>query len=398
MPSPADVRKEIPFLARYAYWDPAAVGPTLGPVVSAMQRYYEEHPLNYGIGESTPALATRLGVDDAVRAVASLVNAVPAEVTLVPKNTTEALAMVIQGLAWEPGDEVIASNLDHVATYIPLLRLAQQRGAVFRIMKADDRGLLDLAEVERLLGPRTRLLSICHVSNIYGTIQPVEAMCALARSRGVMTLVDAAQSAGRVAVDVRALGCDFLALCGRKHLCGPQGTAALYVRAGMEERLEPPFLDGGSCDLLGERGYRLRPGMRRFQAGIMNAAGAIGLGTAAECWGRVGIENVRRQVARLTPLVIEGLRKLDCEVWSPEDEAIQAGIICFRPRWTSPEALTTELERRHRILIRAGHPSTPVLRDMGVSTLNRLSPHYYDEESSVQSLLAAIAAVQRKAF
>lgn len=397
MKSPYEVKKDIPFLSQYSYWESTAVGPTLKPVIDSMVEYCYKRPFNFLVGDCKPALEANSQVQKACKSIAKLINAQPEEITVYPKNTTESIAMVIEGLPLKRGDEIIGSNVDHMSTYLPILRLMKQKGIKFKMIKADPYGCVDIKEYKKRLTKKTKLISICHASNIYGAILDARAICALARENGVLTMLDAAQTVGRMPVDVKEIGCDFLNICGRKHLCGPQGTAALYVRKELIETLEPVIIGGGSAKLVSDFEYELFPGMLRHNAGILNTSGVAGLGVAIDYWQKIGMKAVRRHNLELQEYLFDGIEELGSVIYSPRKKDIQIGIISFRINGVDPDFLIKELEEKYKIIIRAGSPGSPVFKELGVNKINRLAPHYYSTKEDVNELLRAMKKIRDRA-
>jgi cysteine desulfurase / selenocysteine lyase len=397
MKSPEEVKKDIPFLNQYSFWESTAVGPTLKPAIEAMVDYYYHRPFNFLVGDCQPALQANAQVRKATESIAKLVHADPEEISLYPKNATEAIAMVIQGLSLKKGDEIIGSNVDHSAAYIPILRLMHQKGIKFQMIKADPQGGVDLQEYKKRLTKKTKFISICHASNIYGTILDAKAICALARENGVLTMLDAAQTVGRMPVNVKEIGCDFLTICGRKHLCGPQGTAALYVRKELIDKLEPIITGGGAAKLMGDFEYQLLPGMMRHNAGILNTSGVIGLGVAVDYWQDIGMETIRRHCVEMQERIFQGIEELGSIIYSPREKERQTGIISFLINGVDPDFLIRELEEKYRIIIRSGSPGSPVFKELGVNKINRVAPHYYSTKGDVAQLLRAMKEVRDKA-
>ncbi len=394
MKSPLQVKQDIPFLRKYSFWESTAVGPTLKPAIDAIVEYCENHPFNFLVGDCQPALEANVQVNKACESIARLINALPEEVTAYPKNTTESIAMVLQGLPWKEGDEVIGANVDHTATYIPLLRLMKQKGIKFQMIKADPHGWVDLKEYKKRINKKTKLITVCHASNIYGTILQAQAICDLARENGLLSMLDCAQTVGRMPVDVKKIGCDFLNICGRKHLCGPQGTAALYVKKDKIEMLEPVLTGGGAAVLVSDYEYKYLPGMLRHNAGILNTSGVIGLGVAVDYWQEIGMETIRRHNLELQETLFDGIEALGSTIFSPRKKEIQIGVISFLIKGVDPDFLIQELESKYKIIIRAGAPGSPVFRELGVNKVNRLASHYFTTREDVDQLLEAMREIR----
>ena len=228
MLSVEQVRKDIPLLDQIVYLESASVSPPPRPVIDAMTEYYTNSPFNYGVGVFQPSIQVVQKVDSARKKIATFLHAEPDEIVFT-KNTTEAINLLASGLDWKKDDEVIITSVEHQSNYIPWLRLGQEYGVKVRVVKTDSAGILDVAAVEENFTDKTRLVSVTHVSNVFGTIQRVSEVCKLAREHNALSLVDAAQSVGRLKFDVKEIGCDFTSVCGRKSLGGPQGTGALWT-------------------------------------------------------------------------------------------------------------------------------------------------------------------------
>lgn len=398
MKSPQDVKQDIPFLRDYSYWESTAVGPTLKPVIDSMVQYYERRPFNFEGGACKPALETITQVQKAQKSVAKFINADPAEISLYAKNTTEAINMVIQGLQLKKGDEVIGSNIDHMSAYMPVLRLMKEKGVKFQLIKADPQGWVAVNEYKKRLTKKTKLIILCHAGNIYGTILDAKAICSLARENGVFSMLDTAQTVGRMPIDVKEIGCDFLNTCARKHLCGPQGTAILYIRKELIGTLEPIIIGGQHhAEIVGDYGYRYFPGINRYNAGILNTSGVIGLGAAVDYWQEVGMEAVRRHCAEMQEYIFQALEDIGSVIYSPKKTEIQIGIISFRLNKVHPDLLVKELEEKYRIIIRSGAPGSPVFKELGVDKINRLAAHYYTTKEDVDRLIRGMKEIRDKA-
>jgi len=398
MKSPQDVKQDIPFLRDYSYWESTAVGPTLKPVIDSMVQYYERRPFNFEGGACKPALETIAQVQKAQKSVAKFINADPAEISLYPKNTTEAINMVIQGLQLKKGDEVIGSNIDHMSAYMPVLRLMKEKDVKFQLIKADPQGWVDVKEYKKRLTKKTKLIILCHAGNIYGTLLDAKAICSLARENGVFSMLDTAQTVGRMPIDVKEIGCDFMNTCARKHLCGPQGTAILYIRKDLLETLEPIIIGGQHhAEIVGDYGYRYFPGIKRYNAGILNTSGVIGLGAAVDYWQEVGMDAVRRHGVEMQECIFQALEDLGSVIYSPKKTGIQIGIISFRLNKVHPDLLIKELEEKYRIIIRSGAPGSPVFKELGVDKINRLAAHYYTTKEDVDRLLRGMKEIRDKA-
>ncbi len=229
-----EVRAEIPFLnTGIIYLDNAATTPTPKPVLDAMIEYFCEYSANVGRGLYRAAKRTTVEFERTREKIARVINAKPEEIAYT-KNTTEAINIVAQGLKLRKGDKVVTTVLEHHSNLLPWQRLERQ-GVELELVPVSRECLIDPAAIEAAIDDKTRIVTTHHVSNVVGSIQPVEEICKLAQERDVLSLVDAAQSVGHMPLDVRKLGCDFLVAPGHKGLLGPQGTGFLYAREDLLE-------------------------------------------------------------------------------------------------------------------------------------------------------------------
>lgn len=312
------VRRDFPALHQQvnghplAFLDNGATTQKPQAVIDGTTRFYAHE--NSNIQRAAHTLARRAtDLYDAARAKVQrfLGAADPNEVVFV-RGATEAINFVAE--AWlrprlGPGDEVVVSELEHHSNFLPWQRLCRQVGAELVIAPCDDRGDLDLGELGRRLGPRTRLVAVTHVSNVLGTVVPAAEVCAIAHARGVPVLLDGAQGAPHVPVNVQQLGCDFYAVSGHK-MYGPTGIGVLYARQEHLEGLEPYQVGGGMVQSVGvgeEPLYAPQP--HRFEAGTPNLAGAIGLGAAIDYLERIGFQQALDHEARVVEHFLGLLRR-----------------------------------------------------------------------------------------
>lgn len=250
--TPAELREQIPFLANVAYLDSASVVPAPKCVLDAMSRYAAECPLNYGVGEFPAARRAAALVDEARAKMASFINAEVPEEIIFTKNTTEAINTVASSGLWREGDEIIITSLEHQSNMMPWIRLADENGVKLSVAQAEPDGTVKPESVKALVTPRTRLINVTYVSNIYGTITPVDEIGEIAREAGALYMIDAAQAGGRLVMDVRKSGCDFMSICGRKSMMGPQGTGALYAKKELLDQMRPLTIGSRAGHVLDE--------------------------------------------------------------------------------------------------------------------------------------------------
>jgi cysteine desulfurase/selenocysteine lyase len=323
------------------------------------------------------------------------INAAAAEEIVFVRGATEAINLVAQSFARPrlgAGDEIIVSAMEHHSNIVPWQLVCGQTGAVLKVAPINDAGELELDAFRRLLGPRTRLVAITHLSNALGSIVPIESVIALARDQGVPVLVDGAQAISHLPVDVRALGCDFYALSGHK-IFGPTGIGVLYGRAELLDAM-PPFQGGGdmiSSVTFDRTEYNDLP--YKFEAGTPNIAGAIGLGAALDYVSAIGVHAIaaheRDLLAYATQAVsgIPGLRIIGTT-------RRKASILSFTLDGIHPHDIGTILDHQG-VAIRAGHHcAMPVMQRYGISGTARASFALYNTREEVDALVAGIREAQ----
>jgi cysteine desulfurase/selenocysteine lyase len=391
------VRRDFPILSelvngRPLIWmDNAATTQKPQAVIDRLVEFYSRE--NSNIHRAAHELAARAtdAYEGARNTVARFIGAGSAEEIVFVRGTTEAINLVAK--AWGPrhigaGDEIVLSHLEHHANIVPWQMLAEQTGAVIKVIPVDDDGQLLLDEYQKLLSDRTKLVAVTQVSNALGTIVPVEQVIEIAHRAGVRVLVDAAQSVPHLPIDVTALDADFLVFSGHK-IFGPTGIGVLY---GKREVLEdmPPWQGGGNMikEVTMERSsYQASPG--RFEAGTGNIADAVGLGAALDYVERIGLPNIEAYEHTLVEYATEGLREV------PGLRRIgtarqKASVVSFVLEGYEPSEVGTALNEEG-IAVRAGHHcAQPILRRFGVQATVRPSLAFYNTHEEVDTLVAAV--------
>jgi cysteine desulfurase/selenocysteine lyase len=335
--------------------------------------------------------------EEARERVARYLGAPSAETIVFTRGTTEGINLVAHSWGTRnlgPGDVILLTEAEHHSNIVPWQLLAERSGA--RIEWAPvlgDEGLLDLDAVRAALARRPKIFSFVHISNSLGTINPAAELCAVAREHGVTTMVDAAQSAGHLPLDVLEMGCDFLAFSGHK-LCGPTGIGVLYGRAGLLDAM-PPWQGGGEMIArvsYGKTTFKAAP--HRFEAGTPDIAGAIGLGVALEYLDELGRERIfhhdaelaREAYARLAS--IPGMRLL-----GPRGE--RAGLVSFALEGAHAHDVVT-LANDEGVALRGGHHCTqPLMRKLGLPSSARASFYFYNTHEEVDRLVETVAGIER---
>jgi cysteine desulfurase/selenocysteine lyase len=346
-----------------AYLDSVASSLTPIPVVDAMSEYYLKYRANIHRGTYDLSMRASEHYDAAVRATAAFIGADPREIAFT-QNTTHAINLVALTLDFQPGDEVVLTSLEHTSNMAPWAMLAQKRGVGLRWYNAGRGGHVDADELIKLIGPRTKLVTCTAVSNVLGTVPPINAIGKACRERGVLFLVDAAQAAPHLPLDVNAINCDFLAFSGHKML-GPTGIGVLYIRLNLAIDLAPGMIGGGTLDTaqcncpsleecsLDYCSYSELPD--KWQAGTPPIAEAFGLHRAITYLNDVGLERINAHDRILMDQLLTGLRSVKgVDVYGPEDPAERLAIVSFNIGDLHPDEVGRILNERYRIAVRTG--------------------------------------------
>ena len=383
---------------RLAFLEAAASSPKPRAVIDALADTYAHHFANVhrGIYELSEDATNRF--EGARRKVAAFVNAPSEREIVFVRNATEAINLV--AYSWgranlRPGDRVVTTQLEHHANIVPWQQLTREAGATLDYVAITDDGRLDLDDLRAKLADKPRLLAVAHVSNALGTINPVAEITAMAHQAGALVLVDAAQSAPHMPVDVQAIGCDFLALSGHKML-GPSGIGALWGRRELLDAM-PPFMTGGSMIIrVTLDGAEWNEVPAKFEAGTPAIAEAVGLGAAIDYLTGLGMHNVREHERYLFEHAwaalgeIPGVRRL-----GPDDPDTHGGVISFVLDGIHPHDVATIFDHEG-VAVRAGHHcAQPVMQRYDVPATTRASFYVYNDLDDVEALAGAIRATQQ---
>jgi cysteine desulfurase/selenocysteine lyase len=391
------IRRQFPVLAQsvhgkpLCYLDNAASSQRPQCVIDAISRYYETTHANVHRGvHALSQQATDL-FEGAREKLRRFVNARSTREVIFVRGTTEAINLVAQSYArprFQPGDEILISWLEHHANIVPWQMVCEQTGARLRVIPMTRSGELDFEAFRALLSDRTRLLALTHVSNALGTIVPVRRFIAEAKQRGIPVLLDGAQAAPHLRVDVQSLDCDFYCFSGHK-MCGPTGIGVLYGRESLLQAM-PPWQGGGDMILAVsfERTiYNELP--YKFEAGTPHIAGAIGLGAAVDYLEEVGLDRIADAEHELLEYATARLRAIPgLEIIGTAGE--KAAVVSFTLQGIHPHDLGTILDSEG-VAIRTGHHcAMPVMEFFGVPATARASFAFYNTRGEADRLVAAL--------
>ena len=397
----ARVRADFPLLRRQSrgrplvYLDNAATTQKPQIVIDAITRYYTEINANVHRGVHELSEAATEAYEGARGKVRTFLNARESREIVFTRNATESINLVAHAFGRRhvhEGDEVVISAMEHHSNIVPWQLLCEEKGARLRVAPIDDRGELMLEAFERLLGPRTKLVAITHMSNALGTITPAAEIVRMAHAHGVPVLLDGSQAAYHLPVDVQALDCDFYAVTGHK-LYGPTGIGVLYGKASVLSDL-PPFLGGGDmiASVTFEKStWNVLP--YKFEAGTPDIAGAIGLGAALDYITSVGLENAARHEQELLAYGTKALTSMP-GIRMIGTAAHKASILSFVMDGVHPHDVGTIVDREG-VAIRTGHHcAQPVMERFGVPATARASLAMYNTNEDVDALVRALGRVR----
>jgi len=320
---------------------------------------------------------------------AALLNCQPKEVAFI-ENATRAWDMAFYSLRFAAGDRILTSVSEYVSNFIAFLQIANKTGVKVEVVPDDSYGQMDVAALARMVDQRTKLIAVTHVPTQGGLVQPAAAIGKVARQAGVPFLLDACQAAGQIPLDVEAIGCDMLSGTGRKYLRGPRGTGFLYVRAGLLEQLEPPFLDLHAADWLTPTSFKMRDDARRFENWECYYAGKLGLAVAIEQYLALDPQALQARIYALADSLRERLSAIKGVVVR-DLGAERCGIVTFTKAGITPLAMRDALRAQAINTSVSGIGSARL--DFGerkIDSVLRSSVHYYNTENEIERFCAAV--------
>jgi cysteine desulfurase/selenocysteine lyase len=400
------VRKDFPILSRIlpngrplVYLDSSNTSQKPQQVIDAEREFYEQHNANVARAIHTLGAEATEAYENARAIVGRFLGTTDEREIVFAKNSTEAINLVARVLGDSgrvgPGDEVLITEMEHHSNIVPWQLLCERTGATLRWIGLTDDGRLALDDLDALLNERTKIVSFVHMSNILGTINPVDVIVRRAKAVGALVMLDASQSVPHLGVDVHALGVDLLACTGHKML-GPTGIGVLWGRHDLLESL-PPFLGGGEMieevTLAGST-YALPPA--RFEAGTPPIAQAVALGAAVDYLTDLGMDAVAEHEHRLTAYLLDGLGTVEgLTIIGPATSVDRGGIVSFSLGRLHPHDVGQVLDEQG-IAVRVGHHcARPVCLRYGVPATTRASLHLYSTTAEIDALVAGLEHVKR---
>jgi len=375
------------------YLDSAATSQKPIQVIETLESYYKEYNSNVHRGVHTLGTKATDAYEGAREKVRKFISANSIEEIVFTRGTTTALNTVAQSYAMEQvkeGDEIVISPMEHHSNIIPWQQVAKKTGATLKYLPLQEDGTISLADVEKTVTSQTKLVAVTYVSNVLGVINPIKEIAAIAHKNAAVMVVDAAQGAPHIKIDVQDLDCDFLAFSGHK-MCGPTGIGVLYGKKHLLENMEPIEFGGEMIDFVGlyESTWKELPW--KFEAGTPIIAGAIGLGAAIDFLEEIGLDNITEHEHKLAAYAMEKMSTVKgLSIYGPKDAKNRAGVITFNIEDVHPHDVATVLDAEG-IAVRAGHHcAQPLMKWLNVSATARASFYLYNSEEDIDKLVSGI--------
>jgi cysteine desulfurase/selenocysteine lyase len=401
---PVSIKKDFPIFSRtindkrLIYLDNAATTQKPQSVIAAISDYYSNHNANVHRGLHTLAEEATAAYEETRDKTARFIGGVKREEIIFTRNATEAINIVAQSWGEKnigKGDRIVITQMEHHANLIPWIMLSKKTGAELAYIQIDKNGYLDLTDIDELIAKNTRLVAVTHMSNVLGTINPVEEIIELAHRHGAVVLIDGAQSVPHLPVNIKDMQADFLVFSAHKML-GPTGLGVLYGKEELLNAMEPMTFGG---EMISEVtydtvGWNTLPW--KFEAGTPHIAGAAGFSAALDYLNQLGMQNIRNHELELTAYALTKLRELDyIKIFGPLDAINRGGAISFIDKNIHPHDLATFLDT-HGIAVRAGHHcAQPLTRLLGVNATTRASFYIYNTKDDIDELISALLAARR---
>ncbi len=396
------IRKDFPILRRkvngkpLVYLDNAATSQKPRQVIDSLKDYYENYNSNIHRGIHQLSEEATEGYEKAHEKASQFISVKPEEI-IFTKNTTESINLLAYsiGMNLKKGDEILLSEMEHHSNLVPWQQIAKIRSLKLRFVEVDKSGVLDMESFSSLLSRKTKLVSITHVSNVLGTINPVREMAKEAHDFGALFVVDAAQSVPHMPVDAGSIGCDFLAFSSHKML-GPTGIGVLYGKRELLEKMQP-FMYGG--DMIREVSFKdskFNDLPWKFEAGTPDIAGGIAFGVAVDYLNRVGMDSVFGHEQSLTHYALKRLlSEPDIEIYGPTVR--RAGVVSFNLGSIHAHDVAAILDQQG-IAVRGGHHcAMPLMGKLGIAGCARASFYLYSTKQEIDALISSLGKV-RKVF
>ncbi|MBO0453071.1 cysteine desulfurase [Candidatus Enterococcus murrayae] len=397
------IRKDFPILFQevndepLVYLDNAATTQKPTQVLDVLRHYYENDNANVHRGVHTLAERATEDYENSREKVRAFIHAKETAEVLFTRGTTTGLNWLARsyGDAFiKEGDEIVISYMEHHSNIIPWQQLVERKGAKLRYLPLTDEGFIDMAAAKEIINEKTAIVSLAYVSNVLGVINPIKELAEMAHANDAVMIVDGAQAAPHMTVDVQELDADFFAFSGHK-MCGPTGIGVLYGKRQWLEQMEPVEFGGEMIDFVNLYDSTWKELPWKFEAGTPNIAGAIALGAAIDYLNEIGMENIHHYEQELVAYVLPKLREIGgVTIYGPQDPEQHTGVIAFNLENIHPHDVATALDMEG-VAVRAGHHcAQPLMNYLNLPATARASFYFYNTKEDADRLIEAIQATK----
>ncbi|WP_019243817.1 MULTISPECIES: cysteine desulfurase [Bacillus] len=391
-----EIRKLFPILHQevnghpLVYLDSAATSQKPQVVIDTITKYYNEDNSNVHRGVHTLGTRATDSYEGAREKVRKFINASSTEEVIFTRGTTTSLNTIAASYGRAnvtSGDEIVITYMEHHSNIIPWQQLAKQTGATLKYIPLQPNGTISLEDAKNTITPKTKIVSVAHVSNVLGVINPIKELAKIAHENRAVMVVDGAQGAPHIKLDVQDLDCDFYALSGHK-MCGPTGIGVLYGKKQLLEEMEPVEFGGEMIDFVGLQESTWKELPWKFEGGTPIIAGAIGLGAAIDFLEEIGLEAIEAHEHKLAAYALKRMSEIEgLTIYGPEDSSMRAGVVTFNLEDVHPHDVATVLDAEG-IAVRAGHHcAQPLMKWLNVSATARASFYLYNTEEDIDRLV-----------
>lgn len=379
------------------YLDSAATSQKPVQVIEALENYYKFDNSNVHRGVHTLGNRATEKYEGAREKVQKFINASSTEEVIFLRGTTTAINLVAQSYGRAnvgEGDEIVITYMEHHSNIIPWQQLAKERGAILKYIELEEDGTISLEQVEAAITERTKIVSMVYVSNVLGTMNPVKEVARIAHEHGAVMVVDGAQAAPHLKIDVQQLDCDFFAFSGHK-MVGPTGIGVLYGKKVLLNDMEPVEFGGEMIDFVGLYDSTWKELPWKFEGGTPIIAGAVGLGAAIDFLSEIGLDEIEKHEHEMAAIAMEKMNGIDgLQIYGPKDPSKRAGIVTFNLNDVHPHDVATVLDMSG-IAVRAGHHcAQPLMKWLEVSATARASFYLYNGESDIDRLVEGLRSAK----
>lgn len=379
------------------YLDSAATSQKPVQVIEALKNYYELDNSNVHRGVHTLGNRATEKYEGAREKVQKFINAGSTEEVIFLRGTTTAINLVAQSYGRanvSEGDEIVITYMEHHSNIIPWQQLAKERGAILKYIELEEDGTISLEQVRAAVTERTKIVSMVYVSNVLGTMNPVKEVAEIAHQNGAVMVVDGAQAAPHLKIDVQQLDCDFFAFSGHK-MVGPTGIGVLYGKKDLLNRMEPVEFGGEMIDFVGLYDSTWKELPWKFEGGTPIIAGAVGLGAAIDFLSEIGLSEIEKHEHEMAAYAMNVMSEIDgLSIYGPSDPGERAGIVTFNINDVHPHDVATVLDMSG-IAVRAGHHcAQPLMKWLDVTATARASFYLYNSESDIDSLVEGLRSAK----